>query len=103
MLDTFALHKTLIFRFQLTQSRVESAVSSANCLSLTSSSPAGCFFVANEGRVLVFDADSGKEESAVEIPEAAGSSNLFSTDTSVTVLPRYGKRRPPGAVVLQFL
>ena len=92
----------------MTQCRVEAAVSSANnCLGLTSSSPAGRFFVATRGSegVLVFDADSGREESAVKIPgAAAGNSDLLSTDPSVLVMPRSGKRRPAaaGAVVLHF-
>ena len=85
--------------------------SANNCLGLASSSPAGCFFVASsKGRVLVFDAESGREESDVEIPEMAGisnsnlagNSNLLSTDTSVLVIPCSGKRRPVGALVLQF-
>ena len=96
------------FSINLTQCRVQAAVSSASGrLGLTSSSPAGCFFVASreseEGDVLrVFDADSGREEGAVAIPEAAGSSNLLSSDTSVLTMPRNGKRRREGVVVLQF-
>ena len=95
------------FSVNLTQCGVQAAVSSTSGrLGLTSSSPAGCFFVASresEGDVLrVFDADSGREEGAVAIPEGAGSSNLLSSDTSVLVIPRAGKRRQEGAVVLQF-
>ena len=95
------------FSINLTQCRVQAAVSSASGrLGLTSSSPAGCFFVASresEGDVLrVFDADSGREEGAVAIPEAAGSSNLLSSDTSILVMPYNGKRRQEGVVVLQF-
>ena len=87
---------------------MQAAVSSASGrLGLTSSSPAGCFFVASreseQGDVLrVFDADSGREEGAVAIPEAAGSSNLLSGDTSVLVMSRTGKSRQEGVVVLQF-